>query len=104
VPEEVILPDEVEVYVGVPDKVPVPDEEAVLVRVIDGVGGATVPLADAASLPTVMSTPHASGRVSVAEYTHVGFSFTPLMLIVAPHARARRNVRLQLGDTGASGP
>jgi hypothetical protein len=72
--------------------------------VTEGVGGATVPLAEAASLPTVMSIPHASGKVSVAEYTHVGFSLTPLMLVVAPHASASRNVRLQLGDTGASGP
>jgi hypothetical protein len=82
----------------------VPDEDAVFERVTDAVGGATVPLADAASLPTVISTPHASGKVSVAEYTHVGFSFTPLMLIVAPHAKARRNVRLHVGDTAASGP
>jgi hypothetical protein len=51
----------------VADSVAVPVKEAALERVIDGVGGATVPLAEAASLPTVMSMPHASGRVSVAE-------------------------------------
>ena len=61
------MPDQVPVDVGVPDQVPVPDEDAVLERVIEAVGGATVPLADAASLPTVISTPLASGKVSVAE-------------------------------------
>jgi len=61
------VPDKVPVDVGVPDQVAVPDEDAVLERVTDAVGGATVPLADAASLPTVISTPHASGKVSVAE-------------------------------------
>jgi hypothetical protein len=35
--------------------------------VIDGVGGITVPLTDAASLPTLKSMPHTSGSVSVAE-------------------------------------
>jgi hypothetical protein len=57
--------------------------------VLLGVAGRAVPLTDAASLPTVMSTPHAWGKVRVAEYTHVGFSFTPLMLVVEPHASVR---------------
>ena len=65
--EEVIVLEDVTVNVGVLVSVPELVETALLVRVIDGVGGATVPLAEAASLPTVMSMPHASGRVSVAE-------------------------------------
>jgi len=69
-----------------------------------GVGGRAVPLTEAASFPTVMSMPHACGSVSVAEYTHVGFSLTPLMLVLAPQASVKRKVRLQVGETAASGP
>jgi hypothetical protein len=67
VPDEVSVPVDDIVYVGVPVDDIVPVKEAVAVRLTEDVGGATVPLADAASLPTVMSTPHASGKVSVAE-------------------------------------
>ena len=57
VPDCDCVPVAVYVYEGVP----------VCDRVILGVAGATVPLTDAASLPTVMSIPHAWGKVSVAE-------------------------------------
>ena len=69
--------EDVNVYEGVPDcdcvpvtvLVPVYVYEGVPVCdcVILGVAGATVPLTDAASLPTVMSIPHACGKVNVAE-------------------------------------
>jgi len=75
----------------------------VCVEVVEG-GGATVGLTEAASWPTARFTPQTWGSVKVAEYTHVGFSFTPLMAIVAPQAKASLNVRLQVGLTGASGP
>ena len=39
----------------------------VVLRDFDGVAGTAVPLTDAASLPTVISTPQASGSVNVAE-------------------------------------
>jgi len=58
-------------------------------RVMLGVAGIAVPLTDAASLPTVKSMPQACGRVRVAEYTQVGFSLTPLMLVVEPHASVK---------------
>ena len=82
------------------------DDDGVRVAVKEGVklGGSGVALTDAVSLPTAISTPQTSGRVSVAEYTHVGFSFTPLIWSVGPQARNRRKVRLHVCDTGASGP
>jgi len=40
---------------------------AVSVAVAVGVGGGAEGLTDAASLPTVISTPHTSGNVRVAE-------------------------------------
>jgi len=78
--------------------------EAFMVGVEVVVGGATVGLTEAASWPTARFTPQTWGSVRVAEYTHVGFSLTPLIAIVAPQARAKRKVRLQVGLTGASGP
>ena len=73
----------------VTDMVLVTVAEPVTDLVVVGVAGATVPLTDAASFPTVISMPQAWGSVRVAEYTHVGFSFTPLIDIVAPHASAK---------------
>ena len=83
----------VAVAVCVPVFVAVNDEVTVGVDV--DVGGSAEGLTDAASLPTVMSTPHTWGRVRVAEYVQVGFSFTPLIARVAPHARVRWNSRQQ---------
>lgn len=79
VPVPVIVP--VPVPVGVLVRVVVVEKVPVPVAVVDelGEGGGGVALTDAASLPTVISTPQASGRVRVAEYTHVGFSLTPLI-------------------------
>jgi hypothetical protein len=96
----------VEVRVDVLDRLRDALGVAVRVLVVDelGEGGGGVALTDAVSLPTAISTPQTSGRVSVAEYTHVGFSFTPLICIVAPHARVSLKVRLQVGLTAASGP
>ena len=56
---------------------------------VEGVGGSAEGLTEAASLPTVRSTPQTCGSDSVAEYTHVGFSFTPLISSVGPQARVR---------------
>ena len=53
------------------------------------VGGSADGETEAASAPTVRSTPQTWGSDSVAEYTQVGFSFTPLMDIVGPQARVR---------------
>ena len=94
------------VSVPVPVPVVVPVGVGVRVRVVDELGeaGGGVTLVDAASFPTVISTPQASGIVRVAEYTHVGSSLTPLIWRVGPQAKERRKVRLQVGDTGASGP
>ena len=82
----------VKVFVGV----------AVSVEVVEG--GTAVGLTEATSLPTVKSTPQTWGRDRVAEYTHVGFSLTPLISIVGPQANVSLKVRLQVGDTAASGP
>jgi len=79
--------------------------EAVIVCVeVVEAAGATVGLTEAASWPTARFTPQTWGSVRVAEYTHVGFSLTPLMAIVAPQAKASLKVRLHVGLTGASGP
>jgi hypothetical protein len=64
----------------------------------------TVGLTEAASWPTARFTPQTWGSVRVAEYTHVGFSLTPLIATVAPQAKASLKVRLHVGLTGASGP
>jgi hypothetical protein len=92
----------VELVVGVAVRVVV--EVAVNVFVELAVGGGAVGLTEAISLPTVRSTPQTWGRVRVAEYTHVGFSLTPLICIVGPQAKVNLKVRLQVGLTAASGP
>ncbi len=110
VPVGVAVNVKVEVAVGVDVRVVVVDAVmvgvpvAVNVVVDDAVGGGAVGDTEAASLPTVISTPQTWGSDSVAEYTQVGFSSTPLICRVGPQANVRRKVRLQVGDTGASGP
>jgi hypothetical protein len=90
--------------------VTVPDAVTVAVAVTDAVtvevelGGRAEGDTEAASAPTVRSTPQTSGSDRVAEYTQVGFSFTPLMDIVGPQARVRWKVREHVVLTGASGP
>jgi hypothetical protein len=103
---KVVVVDAVIVAVAVSVAVKVPVAVAVSVGVCVGVevGGSAVGLTEAASAPTARSTPQTSGRERVAEYTHVGFSSTPLICIVAPQARVSLKVRLQVGLTGASGP
>jgi hypothetical protein len=103
---KVVVVDAVIVAVAVSVAVIVPVAVAVSVGVWVGeeVGGSAVGLTEAASAPTARSTPQTSGRESVAEYTHVGFSFTPLICIVGPQASVSLKVRLQVGLTGASGP
>jgi len=90
------------VIVAVAVSVVVEDKEGVVVG--DTVGGRAVGDTEATSLPTVKSTPHTWGKDRVAEYTHVGFSLTPLIDIVGPHAKVSLKVRLHVGDTAASGP
>ena len=65
----VLVPVPVPVPVGVLVRVVVVEAVPVPVAVVDGLGegGGGVALTDAASLPTVISTPQASGRVRVAE-------------------------------------
>jgi hypothetical protein len=110
VPVGVAVNVNVEVAVGVAVRVVVVDAVmvgvpvAVNVIVDDAVGGGAVGDTEAASLPTVMSTPQTWGSIKVAEYTQVGFSLTPLICRVGPHASANLNVRLHCADTGASGP
>jgi hypothetical protein len=107
---ELVVGVAVRVFVGVAVRVVVEVavrvvvEVAVNVFVELAVGGGAVGLTEAISFPTVKSTPHTWGRDRVAEYTHVGFSLTPLICIVGPQARVSLNVRLQVDDTGASGP
>jgi len=77
VPVDVIVNVGVPVFVEVDDRVPVYEAVDVLLVVmlpeydVDnvelGVAGRAVPLTEAASFPTVMSTPHACGSVRVAE-------------------------------------
>jgi hypothetical protein len=77
VPVFVEVDDRVPVFVEVDDRVPVYEAVDVLLVVmlpeydVDnvelGVAGRAVPLTEAASFPTVMSTPHACGSVRVAE-------------------------------------
>ena len=81
VPVPVLVMVPVPVPVGVLVRVVVVEKVPVPVAVVDelGEGGGGVTLVDAASFPTVISTPQASGIVRVAEYTHVGSSLTPLI-------------------------
>ena len=92
---DVTLAVPVSVEVCEPVAVTVPEAVTVAVAVTEAVtvdvevGGRADGETEAASLPTVRSTPQTWGSDRVAEYTQVGFSFTPLIDIVGPQARVR---------------